>query len=110
MLKSNRQIKLNEEDTDFQRLLWMDFESKEVRDFKLLRITFGTASAPFLAVRTLQQVATDEGQKYPLAADKVSTSFSMDDLMCGCETIKEGIEIYKQMKGLLQEGWFELQK
>ncbi|XP_045458141.1 uncharacterized protein LOC123668452 [Melitaea cinxia] len=110
IIKMYRQIKVHEEDTDFQRLLWIDAESQEVKDYKLLRVTFGTASAPFLAVRTLQQIAIDEGHKYSLAAEKVRSNFYMDDLMCGCETVTEGIEIYKQMKGLLKEGGFELQK
>ncbi|XP_045446869.1 uncharacterized protein LOC123655075 [Melitaea cinxia] len=106
IIKMYRQIKVHEEDTDFQRLLWIDAESQEVKDYKLLRVTFGTASAPFLAVRTLQQIAIDEGHKYSLAAEKVRSSFYMDDLMCGCETVTEGIEIYKQMKGLSKEGGF----
>ncbi|XP_063838111.1 uncharacterized protein LOC135087201 [Ostrinia nubilalis] len=85
-------------------------ESGDIKDYKHLRVTFGTASAPFLAVRTLQQVAIDEGTEYPIAAELVPQKFYMDDLMCGCEDVNEGMEIYGQMKGLLRKGGFQLQK
>lgn len=110
IIKMYRQVKVHEDDTDFQRLLWRDEQSGEIKDYKHLRVTFGTASAPFLAVKALQQVAIDEGAKYPVAAEKVADKFYMDDLMCGCEEITEGLEIYKQMKGLLGKAGFELQK
>ncbi|XP_045493465.1 uncharacterized protein LOC123692733 [Colias croceus] len=41
---------------DNQRILWRNNPSDEVRDYRLLRVTFGTASAPFLAIRTLHQM------------------------------------------------------
>ncbi|KAL0871205.1 hypothetical protein ABMA27_004977 [Loxostege sticticalis] len=105
-----RQIKVHEEDADFQRLVWRDNPDEEIKDYKLVTVTFGTASAPFLAVRTLQQVAADDGDMYPLAAEKVGTNFYMDDMMSCCENITEGIELYTQMKNLLKGAGFTLQK
>ncbi|XP_046969714.1 uncharacterized protein LOC124537047 [Vanessa cardui] len=57
-----------------------------------------------------QQIAIDEGEKYPLAAGRVKTDFYIDDLMTGCQSETEAKEIYKQMNYLLEKGGFKLQK
>ncbi|XP_075977746.1 uncharacterized protein LOC142977620 [Anticarsia gemmatalis] len=108
--KMYRQIKVARPDTDFQRIVWREDPSKEIEDFRLLTVTFGTSCAPYLAVKTLHQVACDEGEIYPLAADRVMTDFYMDDLMTGCQSETEVIQIYKEMNSLLGKGGFRLQK
>lgn len=66
--KMYRQIKIAEEDQDFHRILWR-FDTKEpIREYKLKTVTYRTASAPYLAIRTLQQLAHEEKQNYPNAA------------------------------------------
>ena len=47
------------------------------------RLTFGVSASPYLAVRTLQQVAQDHGQDLPLVSKHMKTSFYVDDLMAG---------------------------
>ncbi|XP_047997425.1 uncharacterized protein LOC125235016 [Leguminivora glycinivorella] len=110
IVKMYRQVKVKEEDADFQRLLWRDSPDSVLQDYRLLRVTFGTASAPYLAVKALQQTALDEGENYPLATERVSKEFYMDDLMTGCETEEEGIQIYREMNELLGKAGFILQK
>ncbi|XP_026740756.1 uncharacterized protein LOC113503136 [Trichoplusia ni] len=110
IVKMYRQIRVTEEDVVYQRILWRDDPKKPIKDYELLTVTFGTASAPYQAVRTLHQIAYDEGDKYPLAAAKVLNNFYMDDLMTGCDSIEEGVEICKQMMELLEKGGFTLQK
>lgn len=110
IVKMYRMVRVAEEDCDYQRIVWRDNQEDQIRDYKLLTVTFGTASAPYLAVKTLNQVAIDYKDKYPKAAEKVAKEFYMDDLMSGCETIKEGEELIKDMHELLKEGGFILQK
>ncbi|XP_063363969.1 uncharacterized protein LOC134652738 [Cydia amplana] len=110
IVKMYRQVKVTEEDANFQRLLWRDSPDLELQDYRLLRVTFGTASAPYLAVKALQQIALDEGENYLLATERVRKEFYMDDLMTGCETEEEGIEIYREMNELLGKAGFTLQK
>lgn len=105
-----RQVKIANHDAIFQRILWRDDPNKDIKDYELVTVTFGTASAPYQAVKTLHQVAYDEGIDYPVAAEKVLNSFYMDDLMAGCDSVDAGIEIYEQMNGLLSKGGFTLQK
>ncbi|KAL0809310.1 hypothetical protein ABMA28_011521 [Loxostege sticticalis] len=104
------QIKVSEVDKDYQRLLWRPDPNSAVKAYRMLRVSFGSASAPYLAVRTLQQVAHDEGDKYPEAKERTLRDFYMDDLMTGCDTEEEAIMIYKEMNEMLMKGGFELRK
>ncbi|XP_011859121.1 PREDICTED: uncharacterized protein LOC105556636 [Vollenhovia emeryi] len=60
--KMYRQIKIHKDDWELQRILWMDDQLNEV-PYHLTTVTYGTKAAPFLAVRTLLQLAEDEGHK-----------------------------------------------
>ncbi|XP_066595458.1 uncharacterized protein [Prorops nasuta] len=39
------------------------------REYRLTTVTYGTSSAPYLAIRTLIQLSKDEGQRFPLGAN-----------------------------------------
>ncbi|XP_049886735.1 uncharacterized protein LOC126381282 [Pectinophora gossypiella] len=108
--KMYRQVAVAYEDTDFQRILWRENPEEEIQHLRLLRVTFGTASAPYLAVRALQQVAHDEGAEFPLAKDRVLTDFYVDDFMSGCHSVAEGVLVFEQTTELLSRAGFPLQK
>ncbi|CAK1594262.1 unnamed protein product [Parnassius mnemosyne] len=110
VIKMYRQVRVAEDNTKFQRIVWRENPESEIEDFELLTVTFGIASAPYLAVRVLNQISLDEGKNFPLAAPRVLQAFYMDDLMTGCCDVKEGLEVYKQMTDLLARGGFKLQK
>lgn len=110
IVKMYRMVKIHDEDTDFQRILWRSNPNEPIQHFRLLTLTFGTAAAPYLAVKSLQQLAKDERAKYPTAAHITESDFYMDDLMTGCETEAEAIMIFYQMNQLMREGGFQLQK
>ncbi|XP_045495987.1 uncharacterized protein LOC123694566 [Colias croceus] len=105
-----RQIVVHEDDSNFQRILWRADPSQPIQHFKLSRLTFGTACAPYLAVKSLQQLARDEESKYPLAAKITLEDFYMDDLLTGCNSEEEAIDIYTEMNQLMSRGGFKLQK
>ncbi|XP_049887028.1 uncharacterized protein LOC126381618 [Pectinophora gossypiella] len=104
IIKMYRQVRVADKHTDYQRILWRLDPNGEIEDYRLLTVTFGTASAPYLAVKALQQTAVDEGHKYPLAAERAKSDFYMDDLMPGCHSETEAIEIYRQMNEMLKKG------
>lgn len=110
IVKMYRQVRVSDDDVIFQRIVWRDDPEKEIKDYELLTLTFGTACAPHLAVRALQQTAHDEGHNYSLAAEKVLNNFYMDDLMAGCSNVEEGIKLYTEMTDLLEKSGFKLQK
>ncbi|XP_072946331.1 uncharacterized protein [Epargyreus clarus] len=110
IVKMYRQVKVFPEDADYQRLLWREKPDLDLLHLRLLRVTFGTSSAPYLAVRALQQLAHDEGKDFPMITESVLKDFYVDDLMTGCESVAEGVEIYKKMNQMLNRGGFQLQK
>lgn len=105
-----RQVVVNDSDVDFQRIVWRPNPDQPIQYFKLLRLTFGTSCAPYLAVKTIQRLAKDEQLQHPLAAKITLEDFYMDDLLTGCETEKEAIEIYMDMERLMCKAGFQLQK
>ncbi|UYV68600.1 hypothetical protein LAZ67_6000173, partial [Cordylochernes scorpioides] len=98
------------EDADYQRILWRPSPEEPVVDYRLLTVTYGTTSAPFLAMRTLQQLAEDEGQNYPEASRVTLNDFYVDDLLTGAQTIAETKELIDQLKDLMKKGAFHLRK
>ncbi|GFT34895.1 DUF5641 domain-containing protein [Trichonephila clavipes] len=52
-----------------------------VQTYKLNTVTYGTTCAPYLATRTIQQLARDEGEHYPLAASVTIRDIYMDDIL-----------------------------
>lgn len=110
IIKMYRMVCVAEQDTNYQRILWRFKENEPVKHFKLLRLTFGTACAPYLAVKSLQKLADDERFEYPVAAKITMNDYYMDDLMTGCETENEAISIYNEMNKLMNLGGFDLQK
>ena len=57
--KMYRQIYVHKEDKDFQRVLFPRTPDSPIEDFKLKTVTFGVNCAPYLAIRTLHQLAED---------------------------------------------------
>lgn len=110
IIKMYRQILVTEEDADFQRILWREDPKQDVGEYKLLRLTFGTSSAPYLAVKTLIQLAEDEGKGYELTTKRIKRDFYVDDFMSGCQTKEEALKIYEEINLILNKGGFTLQK
>nr|XP_049703353.1 uncharacterized protein LOC126056028 [Helicoverpa armigera] len=110
IVKMYRQVRVADVDKDNQRILWKEEPENNAETYRMLRVTFGTASAPYLAVKALQQVAHDEGKDYPAASRRVISDFYMDDLLTGCSNIEEGLTIYREMNELLSKAGFEIQK
>lgn len=105
-----RQILLHPDECDFQRILWRPSPQDPVQDFRLLTVTFGIRSSPFLAIRTIQQLAQDEAQNFPLGARALLTDLYVDDVLSGGNTLEEVIEIRNQIDKILKAGKFELRK
>ncbi|XP_055589904.1 uncharacterized protein LOC129742084 [Uranotaenia lowii] len=69
--KMFRQIKIDSNDSPLQSILWRSSPSEVIRTYELCTITYGTKPVPFLATRTLQKLASDEGQKFPMASQAI---------------------------------------
>ncbi|XP_045501444.1 uncharacterized protein LOC123698739 [Colias croceus] len=108
--KMYRMIWMNRNDVDYQRIVWRNDPTENIQDMRLLTVTFGTASAPYLAVRTLKQLATDEGHHFPEAARILNEDFYVDDCMSGGDDLEQCIQLRKDLTELLRRGGFDLKK
>ncbi|KAL6429476.1 hypothetical protein ACFW04_008260 [Cataglyphis niger] len=63
--KMYRQILVDPEDRSLQRILWRHDDQTTPRTYELNTVTYGLACAPFLAVRSLRQLADDEEARFP---------------------------------------------
>lgn len=108
--KMYRQIRVHDDDVDYQRILWFGEGDAEVREWQLTTVTYGMAASPYLAVRALQQLAVDEQQSFPRAAQSVLTDFYVDDMITGCDTSDEAIGLHREMCALMARGGMEIRK
>lgn len=67
--KIYRQIILQEDQRDLQRILWRQDPREPIRQFQLNTVTDGLTSAPYLATRCLLQLANENQDRYPQASD-----------------------------------------
>lgn len=65
IVKMYRQINVHPEDQDLQRIFWFGQDQQRL-SYRLTTVTYGLNCAPFLVLRTLQQLVEDEGSRYPL--------------------------------------------
>lgn len=107
--KMYRQISVRKEDRKFQRILWRD-DDGNISTYELQTVTFGLASAPFLAVRTIFQLINDEGTTFPAASSTLATDLYMDDYISGTTTINETIDLRDEVIHLLQRGGFNMRR
>ncbi|XP_063827477.1 uncharacterized protein LOC135076893 [Ostrinia nubilalis] len=108
--KMYRMINMTDEHTSLQRIIWRNEPEKELECYDLTTVTFGTAAAPYLAVRTLNQLAEDEAQTFPDTAPVIKNSFYMDDLMTGNDNIEATIKMCEEIRTILKGGGFNMQK
>ena len=108
--KMYREVMLCQPDRQLHRFLWRPHPDQPVADYCMNRVTFGVTSSPYVAVRTLQQTATDFSTPESKASWHVKQSFYVDDLLAGADTVSEAVELYQELRELLLKGGFELKK
>lgn len=105
-----RQILIHPDDRDLQLILWRNDSSQPISTFQLNTVTYGVNSSPYLAIRTLHQLADDEGHRFPDAACVLKNHTYVDDIITGANSEQEAIQLQTQLISLLSCGGFELRK
>ncbi|XP_075156056.1 uncharacterized protein LOC142229387 [Haematobia irritans] len=84
-----RQILVDPTQTSFQRILVRKDPQDPLDTFELKTVTFGVNCAPYLAFRTILQLADDVETRYPKASKILRSSMYVDDVLVGSHTIPE---------------------
>ncbi|XP_058455828.1 uncharacterized protein LOC131433081 [Malaya genurostris] len=100
--KMYRQVGVNKDDRENL--------NQSLRTFDPQTVTYGLKSSPFLATMVLCQLADDEEENFPMAANVVKRSSYMDDVLTGANTLEGAIELKNQVAGLLAKGCFDIHK
>ncbi|XP_031350590.1 uncharacterized protein LOC116176246 [Photinus pyralis] len=108
--KMYRNILVNHDHRRFQKIFWRFNTNEAIKCYKLNTVTYGTSSAPFLAMRSLRQVATEIKSSFPQISDIISNDFYMDDLLTGSDNLNELISIQNDTYDILARYGFELRQ
>ncbi|KAG7299296.1 hypothetical protein JYU34_016216 [Plutella xylostella] len=110
--KMFRQIWVAEEDQRFQKVVWRDSADEPIKEYTLTTVTYGTRSAPYLAMMTLRHLASEEEyqRKYSAAAKVVKESLYMDDVLHGDHSLSSAKQLQSDLIELLKLGGFNLRK
>ncbi|GFT11218.1 integrase catalytic domain-containing protein [Trichonephila clavipes] len=85
-------------------------KNSPIREYKLCTVTYGTASAPYLATRCLFQTGLDLERDDPAVSSLIKESFYIDDLMAGAPSSEEAISLIKTLSSILEARGFHLRK
>lgn len=106
-----RRLKMDERDRDYQRILWRFNTEDEIQHYRLTTVTYGTSCAPYLAIKTLRQLAEDERENFDdEVIDTVLTDFYTDDLLTGDHSLTRARDLKANVTKLLEKGGFSLHK
>ena len=104
-----REIGLQSSERDLHRFLLAD-EHDQLQDYRMMRLTFGVSSSPFMATRVLLQLANDYEQEYPRAAQIIRHSFYVDDCLMGADSEKDAQDLQQEVTNLVSKGKMTLRK
>ena len=110
IIKMFRQVLMDDQDADLQRIIWREHPDQELHEFRLLTVTYGTTSAPNLAIRVLLQLAETYSSKYPRAAQLLKSNQYVDDFIVGADSAEQATELKAELIALLKEADIALGK
>lgn len=108
--KMYRMISVNERDQQYQRIVWRDHPSEDLKCIQLCTVTYGLSSSPYLATRALKELAVSDGYLFPLAKEAILSNCYVDDFPCGKNSVKELQALRDQLVGLLSSPKLQLHK
>ncbi|XP_021960711.1 uncharacterized protein LOC110856534 [Folsomia candida] len=99
--KMYNQILVHPIDRDFSRVIYRRDPSGPVCHYRITSIPFGTTPAPYVAKRTLRQLAEDEKHNLPMASRVLKKALFMDDLIHSVDTARDAILLRRELITIL---------
>ncbi|XP_017486641.1 PREDICTED: uncharacterized protein LOC108375071 [Rhagoletis zephyria] len=103
-----RQVLVHHDDRDYQRILWRTSAAQPISHYRLRTVTYGTATAPFLATRCLYATGKDADE--PQTGFMIKNNFYVDDLIAGANSVEEAINLKADITKTLAIRGFPLSK
>ncbi|XP_044597973.1 uncharacterized protein LOC123274432 [Cotesia glomerata] len=103
------QFLIRPEDQKYLRVLWVN-EDGEIGVYEFNVVIFGITSSSFQAIRSLQQLAHDEGVKFSLGAKALLQGMYVDNCLTGSDSIEEALKIRDEIRELLPLGGLNMRQ
>lgn len=108
--KMYRMIWIDKSHRKLQRILWRDDVTGNVVHYELNTVTYGTASASFLATRVLHDIGLKYKDLQPEVSKIILNNFYMDDLIFGHHDLDKAIELKANIDKTLSKHGLQLRK
>lgn len=114
--KMFRQITVDTRHRRWQRIFWRESPIDPLKTYELKTVTFGMASGPFNAIRTLQQCAMDNYQvisddsRAIMARQMILSNFYVDDFLASVDSPELAVNVSMDIRKILECGHFQLRK
>ncbi|XP_072399471.1 uncharacterized protein [Diabrotica undecimpunctata] len=108
--KMYRQILMHSDHRPLQCIIWRNKPEDDLSSYQLNTVTYGTKSAPYLAIKCLNQVATEYKNIFPIASKTIHNDFYVDDLLTGSNNIEELQTRCNDISSILKSANFILRK
>ena len=108
--KMYRQIMIHPTQQNLQRILYRDDVHSPIKHYKLKTVTYGTASASYLATRCINQLAYEHLDQYPEASRVILSSFYVDDLLTGSNNIDHAVKLQTEINTIISSAGMSLRK
>lgn len=106
--KMFRQVLIQPDQRSLQMILWREKPTEPLHTYQLNTVTYGTASAPFLSMRCIRQLALECGDD--VIARVITHDIFVDDLITGNDDFQTLLDVCQATYNILQSGCFPLRK
>uniref|UniRef100_A0A8D9B3Q3 Integrase catalytic domain-containing protein n=1 Tax=Cacopsylla melanoneura TaxID=428564 RepID=A0A8D9B3Q3_9HEMI len=103
------QIMVNDNDCNYQKLLWRFSSCEPLTIYEMKVVIFGMRSSPYLAQRTVRHLFNDEIVNYP-GATGILESLYMDDCVASFPSVEKTKLFYHDVVNLFKSGGFTFTK
>lgn len=73
-------------------------------------VTYGQASALYLAIRSVRQLAEESKDAFPLASKCMLNDMYVDDIISRAQNVDEAKKLKNQITKLMNKGGFQVHK
>lgn len=108
--KMYRQILVLPEYRQFQHILWRPSPHDELVEYELNTVTYGVNCAPYLALRVLQTIASDDCDNFELVRNALTRQTYVDDICDGADTMPNVLKLQSDLISVMHKAGLELKK
>ena len=103
-------ITLHQRDRCYHKILWRENQTDAIHAYELNTVTYSTACASFLAIRSLHELAELNRDKFEHASNVIKRDFYANDFLSGSFHEESTKILREQVETILNSGGFQFRK